>query len=332
MSAGTGSTARTGFETRVLAVRDLSPTVREIALAPPAPPQRWTVGSHLRVQVALPGSRTGERRYSLVGLPAPDAPWRIAVKRVAASRGGSAHMWTLAAGDTVRILALANHFELPAAPRPTLLVAGGIGVTPLLGMALALAGRGADVRMAYAARAAADLVYADTLQAALGDRLKLHAGERGERMDLPQLIASLPADGQVMACGPVRLLHALQTAWSDAGRPTQRLRIETFGTSGELPAEPFWVDVPRHGLRFTVAADESLLDAMERHGVACLADCLRGECGLCAVDVVAIHGRADHRDVFLTPAEQRSGKRLCACVSRVAGGGVVLDSAWRPDT
>ena len=332
MTPGTPPALPSGFDTRVVSVRDLSPTVREIAFEPAGPQRRWTVGSHLRVQVKLPDGRTAERRYSLVGLPLPDAPWRIAVKRVAASRGGSAFMWTLAEGDTVQLQAPANHFELPAAPRPTLLVAGGIGITPMLGMAQVLAARGADVRMAYAAHSAADLVYLDLLQTALGDRLQRYAGERGERMDLPALVAALPADGQVLACGPVRLLHALQAAWADAGRPPQRLRFETFGTSGELPAEPFWVDVPRHGLRFTVGTDESLLDAMERHGVACLADCLRGECGLCAVDVVAVHGRADHRDVFLTPAEQRSNTRLCACVSRVAGGGVVIDSAWRPDT
>jgi vanillate O-demethylase ferredoxin subunit len=129
----------------------------------------------------------------------------------------------------------------------------------------------------------------------------------------------------------VRLLHALQTAWAEVGRAPQRLRFETFGTSGELPAEAFWVEVPRHGQRFTVAAGESLLDALEAHGIACLADCLRGECGLCAVDVIAVHGRVDHRDVYMTPHEQRENKRLCACVSRVAGGGVVIDSAWRPD-
>jgi vanillate O-demethylase ferredoxin subunit len=89
--------------------------------------------------------------------------------------------------------------------------------------------------------------------------------------------------------------------------------------------------VPRQQLRFTVAAGESLLDALVAHGVACLADCLRGECGLCAVDVLDVQGRIDPRDMYMTPAEQRENKRLCACVSRVAGGGVVIDSALRPD-
>lgn len=320
------------FPSRVLALRDLSPSVREITFDTPPEGPRWTVGSHLRVQVRLADGRQTDRRYSMIGLPLPAASWRIAVKRVPASRGGSAFMWTLRAGDAVRLQAPANHFELPSMPRPTLLVAGGIGITPLMGMALALGHRsGADVRMAYAAHHAVDLVYDEELRVALGDRLATYIGERGFRMNLDALIGALPADGQLLACGPVRLLHALQQAWARAGRLPQRLRFETFGTSGESPSEPFWVELPRHGLRFTVGRDQSLLDALESHGVACLADCLRGECGLCAVDVVRVDGRVDHRDVYMTPEEQRENKRLCACVSRVAGGGVVLDSAWRPD-
>jgi ferredoxin-NADP reductase len=327
------NTAGHWIETRVAATRELSPTVREITFVAPTPAPRWTAGAHLHVQVTLPDGRAGERRYSMVGLPSADAPWRIAVKRVPDSRGGSAFMWRLCEGDAVALRAPANHFELPPQPRPTLLVAGGIGITPLLGMALDLTRRvgTSAVRMAYAAHRAVDLVYEHELRAALGTRLATYVGERQERMDLDALIAALPADGQLLACGPVRLLHALQQAWARAARLPQRLRFETFGTSGEWPNEPFWVEVPRHGLKFTVSADQSLVDALEAHGVACLADCLRGECGLCAVDVIRVDGRIDHRDVYMTPEEQRENKRLCACVSRAAGGGVVIDSAWRPD-
>jgi ferredoxin-NADP reductase len=318
---------------RVAGVRALSPTVREVTLEPPPAAQRWTAGSHLRVQARLADGRDAERRYSLVGRPEAGAPWRIAVKRVAASRGGSAFMHALREGDVLPVQMPANHFELPVGRRPTWLVAGGIGITPLLGHALTLAAQGgAEVQMDYAARDAADLVYADALRGALGERLRTHAGSLGQRLDVAERVAALPADAQVLACGPVRLLEALRDAWTAGRRPPQRLRFETFGTSGHADAEPFWVSVPRHGLKFTVGADASLLDALSEHGVACLADCLRGECGLCCVDVLETEGRIDHRDVFMTRAEQAAGDRLCACVSRVAGGGVVIDSAWRPDT
>ncbi len=316
---------------RVQDVRALSPTVREIAFDP-LPGLAWTAGAHLRLHLPLADGRHELRRYSLVGQPSRGAPWRVAVKRLDASRGGSAFMHALEVGQQVAAQAPANHFELPPGRRPTWIVAGGIGITPLVGHALALASQpGTELRMDYAVRDAQDLVYESELREALGDRLHTHAGNRGERLDIAQRIAALPADAQALACGPVRLIEALREAWAAAGRAPQRLRFETFGTSGHAPAEPFWVALPRHGLRFEVPAERSLLDALQAHGVACLADCLRGECGLCAVDVLELHGRIDHRDVFLSAAEQQRNDRLCACVSRVTGGGIVIDSAWRPD-
>ncbi len=316
---------------RVQALRDLSSTVREISFEPLSG-VAWTAGAHLRLCVRLPDGREDLRRYSLLGRADAAEPWRIAVKRIEASRGGSAFMHSLAVGDTISAQAPANHFELPPGTRPTWIVAGGIGITPLLGHALALAQRQAiDLRMDYAARHDNELVYADRLRAALGERLHCHAGDRGQRLDIAARIAALPADAQALACGPVTLLEALREAWAAAGRPPQRLRFETFGSSGHAESQSFWVSLPRHGLKFSVGADRSLLDALAEHGVACLADCLRGECGLCCVDVLEVHGTLDHRDVFMTREEQARNDRLCACVSRVAGGGIVIDSAWRPD-
>ncbi len=315
----------------VVGLRELSPTVREITLRPDSGAAAYTVGSHLRVQVRLQGGRTDERRYSLVGLPAPGADWRIAVKRADPGRGGSAFMWRLAVGDRLPVHGPHNHFELPPAPRPTLLVAGGIGITPLLGTALVLARRAAPLRMAYAARSPEELVYADELRAALGDRLVTFCRSAGQALDLAAEFAALPADAQALVCGPVPLLHAARAEWTRAGRLPQRLRFETFGNTGAEPAEAFTVQVPRHGLTLEVPAERSLLEVLEAAGVQVLHDCLRGECGLCAVDVLAVDGRIDHRDVFFSAAEQREGRRLCACVSRVCGGGLTIDSAWRPD-
>ena len=321
----------------VVALRDLSTTVREFTLRPETPMKPPSAGSHLRVQVVHADARLDERRYSLVGLPAADGHWRIAVKRAAPSRGGSAFMWRLAVGDTVKVLPPDNHFELPPTPLPTLLVAGGIGITPILGMALTLAGRNSALRMAYAARSDDELVYRDELEAALGSRLRCFVDARGERLDLEAEIAALPANGQLLVCGPVPLLHAAQAAWARAGRPPQRLRFETFGNTGALPTEAFRVVLARHGLAFDVPADRSLLEMLEERGVQCLADCLRGECGLCAVDILSLDGRIDHRDVFFSATEKADSRRLCACVSRAVGNGqtparLVIDSAWRPDT
>jgi ferredoxin-NADP reductase len=314
---------------------DLSPTVRELHLRPRGGVTPWTVGSHLRVEVQVVG-RTELRHYSLVGLPRDslrDGLYRIAVKRAVPGRGGSRFMAALAVGATVRIAGPDNHFELPVSTSHTLLVAGGIGITPIVGMALVLAGRGAPLRMCYAAREDAELVFADTLRAALGDRLATFVDARVERIALDAEIAALPTGAHLLVCGPVPLLQAAQAAWARAGRPVADLRFETFGSSGNQPAQAFTVRLPRHQLEFKVPADRSLLDVLTEHGIEALHDCRRGECGLCALDILELQGRVDHRDVFFSEAEKQADHRLCTCVSRICGPGatVVLDTAWRPD-
>ena len=317
----------------VRAIRDLSPTVREFEIRPEGGVKPWTVGSHLKVRVIVDGVED-ERSYSLVGLPDPEV-YRIAVKRAEPGRGGSRHMWSLLAGDELQVGEPNNHFELPlnaAALAPqTLLVAGGIGITPLVGMAQLLAARGAAVAMRYAARNAAELVYADVLTQALGERLRTFCSDAGERLSIEQEIAALPPGAQMLVCGPLALLDAAVTAWTQAGRDPADLRFETFGNSGRHESESFWVELPRHQLRIEVPAGRSLLQALEDHGVQTLYDCQRGECGLCAMDIVEVAGTIDHRDVFLSAEEKHDNRRICACVSRVSGGGVVLDSAYRPD-
>lgn len=314
---------------RVRALRTLSPTVREFELEPTGGARPWTAGSHIQVRLPIDG-RIDTRSYSLVGEPGGDA-YRIAVKRVAASRGGSRAMWRLAAGDTLDVLAPQNHFELSLAPPQSLLVAGGIGITPLLGMALSLAARGADFRLVHAARSRDELVYTQALAGAFGERLRCHVSAEGARIQFDALIAGLHAQGQLLLCGPLGMLEAARDAWARAGRPPHLLRFETFGTGGTLAAQAFWVRLPRHGLEFVVPPERSLLDLLEQHGLDTLSDCRRGECGLCALDVVELHGALDHRDVFLSDAQKREGRRLCSCVSRVVDGGVVLDTDWRDD-
>jgi vanillate O-demethylase ferredoxin subunit len=316
---------------------DLSPTVRSIELRPADGVRSWTVGSHMRVQVSVDG-RSEVRSYSLVGLPGEsraDGVYRIAVKRAEPGRGGSRFMHRLRAGDRIAIAGPDNHFELPppgaqAAPH-VLLLAGGIGITPICGMALTLAARGATLRLLYGARDDSELVFAERLRAVLGDRLQTFSDARGERFDLAAEIAALPPRALLLVCGPAPLLQAVQAAWAKAGRPAADLRFETFGSSGSRPAEPFRVRVPRQGVDVVVPADRSLLDVLSDNGVEALYDCRRGECGLCAMDIVSVQGEVDHRDVFFSAEEKRDNRRLCVCVSRVCGGEIVLDSAWRPD-
>lgn len=317
----------------VRAQRDLSPSVREFELRPEGGVLPWTVGSHLNVQVQTDaGLET--RSYSLVGLPHGEGAgevYRIAVKRAQPGRGGSRFMWSLTSGAELSISEPNNHFPLAFGAPQYLLVAGGIGITPLLGMAWTLAQRGADVQMRYAARQADELVFREQLGAALGERLRTFADDRGEVLDLDAEIAALQPRAQLWVCGPVPLLDAARAAWARAGRASADLRFETFGNTGAHEAHTFWVDLPRHGVRLEVPAERSLLDVLNEAGVETLFDCRRGECGLCVMDIVGVQGIIDHRDVFLSARQKREGRSMCTCVSRVSGGGVTLDSSFRAD-
>ncbi len=314
------------IDARVRNVRDVTHDVREFEIVPETGVVlSFAPGAHIDVGVMI-GDAPQTRSYSLVGMPGGDC-YRIAVKRVAPSRGGSAYMWRLAPGDRLRATEPKSAFAVEFGRTSYLLIAGGIGITPLVGMAQMLAKRGADMRMLYAVRSERDLAYAETLRDALGDRLELHIGRQ---IDFAAEFAALKPGTLAALCGPIPMLEAVRGAWEAAKLPVADLRWETFGSSGRMAAAPFKVRVPSHDLEFDVPADASLLDALRSAGIDAISDCRKGECGLCAMDVVACEGEIDHRDVFLSPEEKAHGRKLCVCVSR-ARGVLTLDSGWRPD-
>jgi vanillate O-demethylase ferredoxin subunit len=315
-------------EAVIQSFQDVTPSVREFTLAQAGGAIGFDPGSHLQVQV-LVNDKPQMRSYSLVG-QSEGLTFRIAVKCLPGGRGGSLAMWRLNVGDRLRITPPQNHFTLDLSAPAYLLIAGGIGITPLVLMAQTLAQRGAQVQLLYGARTDDELAFSTLLTQSLGDRLKTFVAAKGEVINFEAAIASLPVGGQLYICGPAPMLDAARRAWALAARPPADLRFETFGSSGRLPPEAFEVLIPRQNVQLRVAAEETLLDALEMAGVQSLSNCRRGECGLCAMDILAIDGEIDHRDVFLSDHEKQENKRLCICVSRVIGT-VTLDSSYRPD-
>ena len=312
---------------RLEAIRDLTPDIRLLAIEPSGPFVPTTPGSHIQVAVQI-GERADVRSYSIVG-PCTDGLYRIAVKLLPDTRGGSAYMWSLRPGAQLTISTPRNHFELTRGLPQYLLLAGGIGVTPIYTMALALAEAGADVAMLYACRTGADLAFGAELAERLGDRLQVFIDADGARPDLQQAIAGLVPGGEFLVCGPIGLLEAAKRAWADNGRPVGQLRFETFGSSGRYASEPFLVNIPRLGRQITVPRNQTMLEALEAAGVAMISDCRRGECGLCALHIIETNGLVDHRDVFFSAAQKDANAKLCTCVSRMAGGSITVDVADR---
>lgn len=312
----------------VVSHRNVTPTVREFTIHPVDGVQPHAPGSHLQLQVLVNG-KPHTRSYSLVGQPDPSC-YRIAVKRLDAGRGGSLAMWQLQAGARLRITEPQNHFPLDLSAPGYLLVAGGIGITPLVLMAQTLVKRGANVRMLFGARSKLELAFSDVLHEQLGSRLQTAAAEQGEQMVFNKEIADLPEGALMYVCGPLPMLDAAREAWARSGRPLADLRFETFGSSGRSAPQAFQVLIPRHDINITVAREASLLETLEAAGVQAMYGCRRGECGLCAMNVLALDGEIDHRDVFLSDHEKADNQRMCVCVSRVLGS-VTLESAYCPE-
>ncbi len=309
--------------------------VKQIELIPGDGPRSYAPGSHLRVEVSV-ASGVQARSYSLIGKVSSHNAYRIAVRQQPGSRGGSQYMWSLVPGAKIRIGHPRNFFDLASGAAEYLFIAGGIGITPLLSMIETVESRKAPYRLLYLGRRAAGMPYVEQLHQLCGDKLRTFCSSKGERADLTREICGLSEGAQVYVCGPLPLMNDVRAIWSATGRPAIDLRFETFGSSGERPAEPFSVYLADRGVTVHVSSSQTILEVVRAAGVPALADCLRGECGVCTVNVLQVHGELDHRDIFLS-AEQKSLQRsLCICVSRVNSHGlkdqtpsVSIDTGYR---
>jgi ferredoxin-NADP reductase len=313
-------------DARVAEIRQIAEDVRYIAFAVDGAVPRFDPGAHSNFRVDING-QPANRTYTII--PAPPGQIAVAVKRHPQSRGGSRHMWALEPGQQVRLTLPENRFELSWRAPHYLLLAGGIGITPIYGMAKALAARNASLRLVYAARSRALMAFADELQVLLGDRLVLRDNSAAQHIDLAAEFAALPPDAECYLCGPIGMLEAAKSAWAETGRPVSRLRYEVFGDSGLFAEKPFIIDVLNRDISIPVRPDQTLLEALLGAGIDMIYDCQRGECGLCAVTVLERDAEIDHRDVFLSADEKAENHRMCACVSRLSEGRAVIDIGYR---
>lgn len=315
---------------RIRDVRDVASDVRLVEIEPQAGARPYPTGAHIDIAVRI-DDLPDIRSYSLVGERPVDGAYRVAVKAVQESRGGSVFVWALEAQSEVEVSEPRSHFELQYGRPEYLLIAGGIGITPLYGMAHALDRHDRPFRLLYAARTPEQMPFVDELEELLGDRLELFVSSKGERLDVDAEIERLHPDGELYLCGPLRLRDAAQRAWKAKERRPDRLQFETFASGGLFAPEAFTVRVRGHDREITVRQNRTLLDALKDDGVEMMWDCLRGECGLCAAKVLEVEGELDHRDVFLSDEQQQEGETIVTCVSRAVGGSLTLDTGFRPE-
>lgn len=279
-------------------------------------------GAH--IDLALPNGLV--RQYSLVnaGGQAQQAEYVIAVGWDVNSRGGS--LWVhekLRVGQTLKVSPPRNLFAMDPHHRKVLLVAGGIGVTPIYAMAQHCAALGLDWEVLACARSCARLAYLEELKALAGPRLRTHFDdEHGGPVPLAPMLKDPRWDG-LYACGPAPMLDALLEAtdhWPPGSVHLERFKAADTST---VERQPFELVLSRSGLQTTVSTHESMLDAMERMGVDHPFACREGLCGSCEAPI--LEGQALHLDSVLTPQECAEQQRVMVCVSRCAGARLVLD-------
>jgi ferredoxin-NADP reductase len=300
----------------VSAITRETPSIVSVTLEDPSggPLPPWEPGAHLDVQLVT----RHERQYSLCGDPADAHSYRIAVLNEPLSRGGSHYIHThLRVGSRLFVRPPRNLFELGDASS-YLLLAAGIGITPILAMARHLAATGAEFSMIYAVRNRADAAFADDL-ATLGDRVVVHASAEQGRLDLAALLGGLEPGTDVYSCGPSAFTDALQEAPLAEGC---RLHLERFEPKPREfgPPQPFEVEVAGSGRVLQVPSDRTMLSILRGAGYDTGGSCLRGVCGSCALQV--LDGTPEHRDSLTT---DDASTTMYPCVSRALGPRLVVD-------
>ncbi len=281
----------------------------------------WTPGSHIDLILA-----TGmERQYSLCGDPDARSTWRVAVLREDAGRGGSVRVHdAVEVGQRLRVRGPRNHFAFePASGIRYRLVAGGIGITPILDMARAADAAGADWTLDYAGRSRRTMAFVTDLIDRFGERVRVHAADDGPRLDVSVLAAGLDPSDEVYACGPARLIQALEENVPAAQLHVERFEAKEFGAP--VWADSFEVELAMSGDVVTVTPEQSILEAIEEQSpdTLALSSCRRGTCGTC--EVAVLEGEVEHRDSVLTPLEREGDTVMMICVSRAACPRLVLD-------
>jgi ferredoxin-NADP reductase len=276
----------------------------------------WSPGAH--IDIILPNGLI--RPYSMCGSPADRSRWLIAVLDEPESRGGSSYIHhELRPGDLVGVLGPRNQFPLVAAAHH-LLIAGGIGLTPLLTMASYLADHDADWHLLYGGRRRASMAFIETLEA-YGDHVTVWPEDEFGLLDLYSVISATSTDTAIYCCGPEPLIAAVERLCVELSRPGPH--VERFSSNpnhvDETDSEgdtPFDVVLSASGKRFTIPKDRTIVDVLTENRLFVPTSCTEGYCGVC--ETVVLEGVPDHRDDLDDETRPKNTMRVCVGRSKTA--------------
>ncbi|MDB5841065.1 MAG: iron-sulfur protein [Herminiimonas sp.] len=316
------------MEVRVKSITWEAPGIHTYELVPlrPEPLPPFTAGAH--IDVILPGGVA--RQYSLHNPPRERHRYLVSVLHLPAGRGGSDALHrNTKAGDILAISEPRNHFELIEGAARYVLVAGGIGVTPLIAMVARLAELQADHVLHYCCRSRDSAAFSAALEPLVADgRVVFHedGGVPGNGLNVMRLFSECAQGTQVYCCGPAGLMSAVRTATSHW--PAGTVHFESFsapalsapppGVAGEVEFE---VELASTGRVIPVPHHQTMLEALRAHGVDLDSSCEAGTCGTCMTRYC--EGEPDHQDYILGAEEQQ--EFLMVCVSRSKSRRIKLD-------
>lgn len=263
------------------------------------------------------------RQYSLIEHLESRSVYTIGVKREPKSRGGSSYLHDIAqVGAELKISEPRNNFPLDESAEHSVLIAGGIGVTPIFAMWRRLKTINRAVQMHYSARSRMDAVFLDVLLPDRDVTLNFDDENSGEFLDFAEILKQAPRHSHLYCCGPAPMIAAFQTAAADW--PPAQVHVEYFTAQSEQAREGgFVVELSRTGQSVLVEPGQTILAALKVAGIDAPFSCEEGVCGACVTDVIA--GEPDHRDSVLTPHERKQNRKIMICCSGSKSSRLVLD-------
>lgn len=284
--------------------------------------------------IALPAFRAGAhidlhltpdliRPYSLCGDPQDRHHYQLGILKEGSSKGGSLAVHALREGDAIAVSEPRNLFELCDAAAHTLLIGGGIGVTPMLSMAAELHAAGRSFSLHYCARSPSQAAFMAHLGAApWAGQTHLHFSDR-QRLNLDAVLRDVPPDTHVYVCGPTRLMDAVSEQARHLGYAPEQIHQECFSAEVQTDGSAFEVVAATSGITVTVLENQTIVEALGQAGLKVNVSCKQGICGSCLTDV--LEGEVDHRDHYLTDEEKADGDQILLCCSRAKCGRLVID-------
>ncbi|MBI6554090.1 MULTISPECIES: PDR/VanB family oxidoreductase [Pseudomonas] len=283
----------------------------------------FEAGAHVDIHIA-PGL---VRQYSLCSDPADSAVYRLGVLRDPASRGGSTSVYdTLLEGAEVQISAPRNLFPLASEARRSILIGGGIGITPMIAMAYALHAKGEDFELHYCGRSRSRSAFLDELQsAAFAERVHTHFDDEApaQKLDMDRVLGQAESGVHVYTCGPSGFMDWVIGESVKHGYADDHIHREYFQIEVDNSGASFEVVAARSGKTVQVAEGQTILAALADVGIQIEISCEQGICGTCLCDV--LEGEPDHRDVYLTDDEKQANDQILICCSRAKSKKLVLD-------